>query len=263
MSKKIVAVTLLFAVIFTCVFTACGKKNEDETGVYIDPDKYDFVTDEDGSRVYNKDGEFLVYATEENGKRVTNADEEEQTLARPFEPIEEKDKYETYSYAFSLPKGWKATNIVGDFENPKKGQKIFIRILNETYNDYYDKNYEDFEELKGTEGISVTWEENVTLNENCSKVYRFTLSSEEGARVMYVFLNAGNLYKVIFETPDAANAISDSLEICDAISYKPYAYEPDVASANLAKETEGPDSIKDSADVTESTTASTEGTTTK
>lgn len=236
MSKKIIAVTLLFAVLFTCVFTACDKDEEEETRVYIEPDEYDFVTDEDGSRVYNENGEFLVYATDDHGKRVTNEDGEPQTLARPFEPVEEDDKYEAYSYSFTLPEGWKATNALGDFENAEKGQRVSIRILNETYDDYYDTVYEDFKEMKKETGVSVTWEEDVEINENCTKAYRFTLSTDEGCNVMYVFLNSGNLYKVLFETADTANAVKDSEEICKAIAYKPYAAMADVAAENMAKE---------------------------
>ncbi len=237
MSKKIIAVLLAVTVVFMCVFAACNKnkeeKEEQETKVYGDVTEYPFVTDENGDRVYTDDGEFVVYVTNESGDVVTDANGEGQTIVQQFVPIIEDNVAEFYGYSIELPEGWSASSTrSGTFVNEKKGQKVTITALEKTYDDYYDANKQTYEAFKGETKATVTWEEDVTLGEGCSKVVRFGLKTDEGMNVMYFFVNNNNLYKILFESADPNTAVADSEAICAAVSYKPYQYfEIDVTGA--------------------------------
>ena len=164
MSKKIIAVIAVVTVVFVSVFAACNKK--DDEGVYAKNDKYNLVTDENGEKVLNSDGELLVYATDEDGDRIKNDKGEYETLAQPFEPIEDDGVVEDYGYKFTLPKGWKSTNQVGQFENADKSQVFEIDVVEYTYKDYYKRNKDFYEQLKEAKpDVQLTWEENVNLGE--------------------------------------------------------------------------------------------------
>ena len=43
---------------------------------------------------------------------------------------------------------------------------------------------------------------------------------------MYFYKNNNNLYKVLFRAEKADTIIEDSMEICKAITYKPFEYYP-------------------------------------
>lgn len=227
MSKKLIAAMVALTILFVCVFAACNK-DKDEDRAYIENDEYDFVTDENGSRVYSDDGEFLVYATDEDGKTVTNAKGEKETLGQPFQPIDDDGVYEDYGYKIELPEGWKATNQNGVFENKEKEQVLDITVVNKTYDEYYTFNKDTYKKLKDQEGITLTWTEDIKISEKCEKAVRFTMTNKDGTTVMYFFTNSGNTYKVMFSTPNEETAIEDSLAICRAVSYKPYKYYPEI-----------------------------------
>lgn len=217
-----VALTILFV----CVFAACNK-DKDEDRAYIDNDEYNFVTDENGSRVYSDDGEFIVYETDEDGKTVTNAKGEAVTFDQIFQPIDDDGVYEEYGYKIKLPEDWKATDQTGVFENKEKHQKLEISVVNKTYDDYYKFNKDVYDQLKEQKNVVVKWEEDVTISEKCKNCVRFSMTTEEGTVVMYFFTNSENTYKFMFSAEKADNAIEDSLAICRAVSYKPYKYYPE------------------------------------
>lgn len=228
MSKKIIAVLIVFTVLFMTVFAACNSDEEEER-VYVGKDEYDFVTDENGERVLNKDGEFLIYATDDKGKREKDDNGEYITMAQPFEPIEDGGVVENYGYKFNLPKDWKTTNNPGEFVNEKTKQSIEISVLKFTYSDYYDQNMDMYQQLK-SKGFNVKWEDNIDLGADFTNVTRFTLQTEEGMSVMYFFVNSGNLYKFLFNAVDPATAVADSEAICKVVDFKPFTYYDDITS---------------------------------
>lgn len=242
MSKKIIAALLVATMLFVCVFAACNKnKNEDEdetVRVYGDVTEYNFVTDEDGNRVYTPDGEFVVYVTDKDGEIVTNADGVPSSQVQQFVPIVDDNKAEYYGYSIILPEGWAVDDTrSGSFVNEKKKQRVSITAVNEAYDDYYDSNKEAYNTFSKASGVTATWEENYNLGNGCSKVVRFTLKSESGMNVMYFFVNNNNLYKILFEAVDPATAVADSEAICAAVSYKPYQYfEIDVTDPSDVEE---------------------------
>ena len=234
MSRKIIAVLIVFTILFMTVFAACNK-DEDEEKIYVSNDEYDFVTDENGERVLNKDGEFLIYAQDDKGKREKDENGEYITIAQPFEPIEDGDYIEDYGYKFTLPDGWKVGDRKGEFVNEDAKQTVEITLPKYTYSDYYDKNIAMYQQLKSN-GQNVTWEEDVDLGEDFAAPCRFTLKTEEGMTVLYFFVNSGNVYKVLFNATDPATAIADSETFCKVMDFKPFTYYNDVTS----KETTAP-----------------------
>ncbi len=225
MTKKFIAILTVITILFVCVFAACEK----EESIYIDNDEYDFVTDENGERVLNKDGEFLVYATNDKGKREKDENGEYITMAQPFEPIEDGDVVENYGYKFNLPKGWKTTDNPGEFINEKANQKLGIDVIKMTYSDYYDKNIDFYQQLKAA-GQDVVWESDVDLGSDFAGACRFTLKHDEGMTVMYFFVNSGNLYKFLFSSADPATAVADSEALCKVVNFKPFTYYDDITS---------------------------------
>lgn len=227
MSKKLIAAMMALTILFVCIFAACNK-DKDEDRAYIENDEYEFVTDENGSRVYNEDGEFLVYATDEDGKQVTKENGEKETLAQPFQPVDDKGTYEEYGYKITLPEGWKSTDKTGTFANKEKEQQFEITVVNKTYDDYYKFNKDTYKTLDGQEGIKLTWKDDVKLSDECKGTVRFTMEKDDTIVVMYFFENSGNTYKFLFSSKDKETAIDDSIVIAKAVSYKPYQYYPEL-----------------------------------
>ncbi len=230
MSKKIIAVIAVVTVIFVSVFAACNKKDDD--GIYIKNDDLNLVTDENGEKVLNDDGGLLVYATDEDGDRIKDENGEYETRVQQFQPIEDDGVIEDYGFKFTLPEGWKSTKDFGYFENPGKSQELEIGIAEYTYDDYYNRNKDFYDQIKGQSiDAKVSWEENVQLGESFKNVCRFTMATEDGIAVLYFFENSNNVYKILFNSKDSTTAIADSEALCEAITFKPYTYYPDVTSS--------------------------------
>ncbi len=230
MSKKIIAVIAVVTIVFVSVFAACNKKDDER--VYVKHDELNLVTDENGEKVLNDDGEFLVYATDEDGDRIKNDKGEYETHAQQFQPIEDDGVIEDYGFKFTLPEGWKSTNELRRFENTDKSQVVEISVVEYTYKDYYKLNKDFYEQLKGARSdAKLSWEDDVKLGEDFKGVCRFTLTTEEGTSILYFFENTDNIYKVLFNAKDGATAAADSEALLKAITFKPYTYYPDVTSA--------------------------------
>ena len=236
MSKKIIAVLIVITVLFVTVFAACNS-NEDVERLYVGDDEYDFVTDENGERVLNEDGEFLVYAQNDKGKREKDENGEYITMAQPFQPIEDGDYIEDYGYKFNLPKGWKVGSKKGEFVNEEAKQAVEITLPKFTYSDYYDQNMDMYQQLKGL-GETVTWEDDVDLGEDFAGACRFTLKKDNGMSVLYFFVNSGNVYKVLFTAENSATAVADSEAFCKLMNFKPFTYYDDVTSRETTTPTE-------------------------
>ena len=226
MSKKLIASMLVVTTLFVCVFAACQKKEEDDRQ-YIAKNEYPFVTDENGEKVYNENGEFIVYVTDENGRKVKDKNGEYETVNQQFQPIEDKGVFEDYGYKIKLPSGWKVNDDAGSFINKAKKQEVQIDAVNKDYSEYYRLNKDLYKQLKDQKGVvSIKWEEDVEISKDCKDVVRFTMVTEDQAVVMYFYKNNNNLYKVLFRAEKPDTIIEDSMEICKAITYKPFEYFP-------------------------------------
>ncbi len=225
MSKKILIALFAMIIVFTCIFTACKNKDYEQNKPYIDDDKYEFVTDENGNKVLDENGEFIVYVTDENGKFVTNESGERVTQNQLFEAYSKENVIEDYGYKIDLPDGWEITDEKGVFFNKEKNDTVSVNVVDKTYQEYYFDNYEMYTGLASLENVKVTWEDDVTvLGEECKGTVRFTMEVDGKMNVMYFFKNGNNTYKILYESSNAATAIADSEEICKTISYKPYNY---------------------------------------
>lgn len=235
MSKKIIAVLTIATILFVCVFAACDKK--DEYNIYIDDKEYDFVTDENGERVLDDEGRFLVYSKDENGKNVTNESGEKVTEARPFEALENGGVVEDYGYKITLPKGWNYTDDAGEFENNSTKQKFKIKAVKTIYDEYRGNAFLLFEELE-KKGMDATWRDDLELGDSFENVFRVTFADEENIMVIYVFQNSGNTYEIVFESPKIETAIDDSVAFCENIEFKPYTYYPELTAESTEETAE-------------------------
>lgn len=227
MSKKLIAAMLVFTLVFIGVFAACEKNGAEEPEkIYLEGDEYPFLTDEAGNKVLDENGEFIIFETEENGKYKLDGNGDRITKPQAFQAYSISNVVEDYGYKITLPENWKINELKqGAFVNTVTGDSVSIVIQDKSYQDVYRSNFDTYEKLLEYEEITVTWEENVTdLGENCEGVVRFTMGNETGMNVLYLFRNNGNIYKILYESKNPATAVSDSVEICKAISYKPYDY---------------------------------------
>lgn len=228
MNKKIIAVMIVATLVFVGVFAACNNnKDENEPDrIYLEGDEYPFLTDDDGNKLLNEDGEFIVYDTDFNGDYLRNEYGDRVTKAQLFQPYSEGNKIEEYGYRITLPEDWSINESkAGAFINKETGDSVSVSVYDKSYQDAYESNFNTYESLLSYEELDVTWEENVTdLGEECEGVVRFTMKSEAGMNVLYLFRNHGNIYKILFESTNPDTAVAESVAICKAISYKPYDY---------------------------------------
>ncbi len=230
MSKKLVAVMIALTLVFVGVFAACNNDPEDKPRepekLYIEEKDYPFLEDENGEKILNEYGEFVVFVTDEDGKYKRDENGDRMTMVQPFEAYSMDNFVEDYGYRITLPENWVIDESkFGAFQNAQTGDRVSIVIHDKSYQDVYESNFATYEKLLGYEEIKLTWEENVTdLGDECEGVVRFTMSNSEGMNVLYFFRNHGNIYKILFESTNPNTAISESVAICKAISYKPFDY---------------------------------------
>lgn len=227
MSKKIIAALLVFTLVFIGVFAACNKDEEQESEkLYLEGDEYLFFTDEAGNKVLDENGEFIVYQTDENGKYKLNENGDRMTVPQAFQAYSISNVVEDYGYKITLPENWKINELkLGAFVNEVTGDAVSIVVQDKSYQDVYESNFNTYESLLQYDEFKVTWEENVTdLGDNCEGVVRFTMGNDQGMNILYLFRNHGNIYKILYESKNPNTAVSDSIAICKAISYKPYDY---------------------------------------
>lgn len=234
MSKKIIAATVALTLVFVFVFTACKGNNlftqaESTTELNTVYGGYGdlYVTDENGNKVFNKDGAALVYVTDANGNIVTNAEGVPESQIKPFVPISEAGRVEYLGYSLVLPEGWTITTDSNRYENTSAGHYVVITPQNESYDSYYQTQRSTYDALAAEAPDSVSWTEDIGIGSGCIKVVRFTLKGENDMKVMYFFENSGNLYKIWFNSTNPDTILNDSIAFCKAINYKPYKYFPE------------------------------------
>lgn len=231
MNKKIIAVMIAATLIFVGVFAACNNNEENQPPkLYIEGDEYPFITDADGNKELDENGEFIVFHTDEDGDYAKDDKGNRLTNIQPFEPLSEKNVVEQYGYKITLPENWVIDESkLGAFKNKKTGDAFSIVIHDKSYQDVYESNFDTYEKLLDYDQVTLTWEENVEdLGDACEGVVRFTMKNEEGMNILYFFRNHGNIYKILYESKNPQTAIADSVALCNTISYKPFDYYPPV-----------------------------------
>ncbi len=242
MKKRIVVFLMVVIISLSVVFTACNKD------VYTDPstgNEYILVTDENGEKVLNDDGELLVYSTDEDGKKIKDEDGNYVTEVHGFiGQIENDGVIEDYAYYFTLPDGWKAVNDRGEFENKKKGLELDITIYEKTYQEYYEQGLKVYNSLLETDideddvaDFKVYWEE-LDYDNADTKVCLFSLASEETITVTMFFGQSNNLYILRIESDsyfDIEEAKKEMVKIYESLEFKPYTYYPDLTEATTTE----------------------------
>lgn len=231
MNKKIIAVMIAATLIFVGVFAACNNNEENQPPkLYIEGDEYPFITDAEGNKELDENGEFIVFHTDEDGDYAKDDKGNRLTNIQPFEPLSEKNVVEQYGYKITLPENWVIDESkLGAFKNEKTGDAFSIVIHDKSYQDVYESNFDTYEKLLDYDQVTLTWEENVEdLGDACEGVVRFTMKNEESMNVLYFFRNHGNIYKILYESKNPQTAIADSVALCNTISYKPFDYYPPV-----------------------------------
>ena len=226
MSKKLIAILMVATIVFVCGFASCKK----EENVYTNEKEFQFVTDENGEKVYGEDGQLIVYVTDEDGKAVTNADGEKETVYQQFQPLESDGVIEDFGFKLAIPEGWSAVESqFGVFENKKKEQTCEISVVRYLYADYYELNKTYYKELSKNK-VEVNWEDEVDLGESFEKMCRFTMEKDGSISVLYFFENSGNVYKILFVGTDSDSFITETEDFCKAISFKGVTYYNDVTA---------------------------------
>lgn len=236
MNKKIIAVMIAATLLFVGVFAACNNNedSDDSAKLYLEGNEYPFLTDDAGNKLLDENGEFIVYQTDADGDYIINEYGDRVTIPQAFQPYSEGNKIEEYGYRIYLPENWTISDSkAGTFVNKETNDEVSISVYDKTYQDAYTSNFNTYKSLLEYDEVAVTWEENVEdLGEECQGVVRFTMKAAEGMNVLYIFKNHGNIYKILFESANPDTAVSESVEICKAISYKPYDYFEPITDEN-------------------------------
>ncbi len=227
MSKKIIVVMIAITLLFLSVFAACNKNDDnDEPKVYVDSDEYPFVTDENGEKLLDENGEFIVYVTDENGKFVKDENGEKVTGNQIFEPVSEGNKIEHYGYKIILPEKWTATPVDGDFVNKESGDLFRVNVTEESkYADNYLFAKDAYKKALSEEGVEVLLDENPEyLGVEFEDAFSLTIKNESGVYIVYTFKNSGNLYNIVYMSEDSTVTKEACIEMIKGISFKPYQY---------------------------------------
>lgn len=224
MNKKIISILVVATIAFMCVFAACDK------GTYTNPatgTKYQLVTDENGEKILSDDGELLVYVTDENGRRVKDENGEYETAVQGFiGQIEENGVVEDYAYKLTLPDGWRITETEGLFENRLDKKTAEIKILDQSYSDYYDLNKKYYKDVAKLNNYTATWEEeNIEFVKGAENVCRVTFMGEKEIKVAYFFENNDNLYNYVYTTSDVKeDTAASAVAFFNNVEFKDFTY---------------------------------------
>ncbi len=235
MNKKIIAVMIAATLLFVGVFAACNKTNDDEEEpkkVYLEGDEYPFLTDENGNRLLDENGEFIVYQTNEDGSYKRDEKGDRLTVPQAFEAYSEGNKIEDYGYAINLPKGWKATDTFAYFENAKTGESMQIDVIkSSTYQENYETAQFLYENSHKMEEYKCYFEDNITsLGEEFEGLFRLSVEKDGEIQITYTFKNSGNLYCITYTGNKADTSIDDSMKLLKCINFKPFQYYPETTT---------------------------------
>lgn len=230
MTKKFIAILTIATILFVCVFASCEKQK----GPYTDADDIDAITNENGEFELAEDGQYLVYVTDEDGKKVTDKNGEYETEVQQFVPTIKKGVIEDYGFKLKIPDGWKITEE-GNIFARGSDETVEVRLVKKTYDEYYGQSKKIFDAL-AEEDIKCSIKEDTSLVEEAERAYKSVFYAENSVKVIVVFENHGNLYNITYEaSPDKADleAINAFLENW---KFKPFTYYPELTAVSEESE---------------------------
>ncbi len=130
MSKKIIAILLVFTLVITC-FVAC-RKEKPET-VKINGEDCVVVTDDEGNTVFNEDGDVAVHILDNEGNILYFDNGEPQTRYIEVPEYYNRTKITGDSYEFELGEGWEYKNISNLYEKEGSDGKAVIKVSQYEY----------------------------------------------------------------------------------------------------------------------------------
>lgn len=220
MSKKLIAILAVATILFVCTFAACNNNADSDDSLY--------VTDENGERLLDEDGRFVVYETNSNGEIVTDKSGESLTEAQIFEPTLEEGVLEDFGFKLTVPEGWKLSK---DQKNVfvNKDKTVEIRLVEKTYENYIQQAHKFYGAL-AEKGIKYTIKEDAGFVKGAEKAFRLEVSLEGDSYITTVFLNNGNLYNVTLKTPEGKIDVTDAEAFLNGFEFKPYTYYPELTA---------------------------------
>ena len=226
MSKKIIAILAVATILFVCLFAACDN-NTDDTKDSL------YVTDENGERVLDENGRFVVYETNAEGEIVTDKSGENVTEAQMFEPVMENGVLEDYGFKLTIPEGWKQSK---DDKNifVNKDKYVQVRVVEKTYEKYYDTCLK----LYTGEIAKGTIVEDAGFVKGAEKAFRLEVTVEEESFITTAFVNNGNLYNVTLQAPKGEADIADIEAFLNGFEFKPFTYYPELTAESTEESTE-------------------------
>lgn len=230
MSKKIIAILAVATILFVCIFASCQKKNE----AYKDAGDIDAITNENGEFELAEDGQYLVYVTDEDGKKVTDKNGEYETEVQQFIPTIKKGVIEDYGFKLKIPSGWKTTEEGNVFARGSD-EKVEIKLVKELYEPYF-KRADTFFSGIFKEGVKGSIKEDAALVEGADKAFKVIFYTDDETSVSVTFTNHGNLYNVVY------TAVGDKadLEAINAFlenwTFKPFTYYPELTAVSEESE---------------------------
>lgn len=218
MSKKIIAILLVFTLVITC-FVACQKQKYETTNINgVDVLLY---TDENGNTVINDDNQLVAVVTDREGEIITYENGEEQTYNIQISGswvgdgiIRHKD------YELVVPEGWRGTEnnkiIKKDTEDDCYITFIENKTLgeNENFTEYLDaieQQNKQFIDAFKEEGYTLTIDRKTTTIGTSGINYEwftYKIVDGDGKVIHYVenyyFIAAKTIYSVNYICEEGA-----------------------------------------------------------
>lgn len=230
MTKKFIAILTIATILFVCVFASCEKKD----GPYTDADDIDAITNENGEFELAEDGQYLVYVTDEDGKKVTDKNGEYETEVQQFVPTIKKGVIEDYGFKLKIPDGWKITEE-GNVFSRGSDETVEVRLVKKTYDEYYGQSKKIFDAL-AEEDIKCSIKEDASLVEEADRAYKSFFYAENSVKVIVVFENHGNLYNITYEASQDKADLEAVNAFLENWTFKPFTYYPELTAVSEKSE---------------------------
>lgn len=212
MSKKIIAILLVFTLVITC-FVACRKEKPETTK--INGEEFVVHTDDEGNTIINDQNMIAINPTDANGEVITYENGEPQTnWVQMHGDVQGEDFVQSESYKMYAISGW-TPGMLGKIFKNDTDEKCYVQFVEvsevskdvnlSTYLSVIDKNNEDLKKGFTDEGYNCTIENSdktITDKELDCEYYLYKITDAEGQVIHYAenyyFATSEYIYKVAY-----------------------------------------------------------------